>query len=458
MTATTDVKLWEVRRNKSSSTPSYEVRWVVAGNEKSRTRRTKALADSFLSDLRQATKRGESFDIATGLPESMLNETTSTTWYTYVLGYVDKRWPGAAASTRKSMLEALGTVTAALVYDRPHRPDFADLYRVLVRYALPPRSRAEERPSEVAKILRWLEFASVPVIALEDEDVVEWALSAIALRLDGKAVAATVARRKRAIFYNVLDMAATGKRRILARNPLDTMKKWKPPEVAEKVDRRVVANPRQARELLMALSYVGGRDQNRGRRLVAMFACMYYAALRPAEAVNLHKSDCELPDKGWGRFYLSRTTPEVGKRYTDSGELHDSKGLKHRPDDEVRPVPIPPELIEILRWHMAEFGVAPDGRLFRQPNGGVVGSSTYAQVWRAAREIALTPDQVVSPLAGRPYDLRHAAVSLWLNAGVPAPTVARRAGHSVDVLLRVYANCIDGDEEIANQRIGTALD
>jgi hypothetical protein len=38
-----------------------------------------------------------------------------------------------------------------------------------------------------------------------------------------------------------------------------------------------------------------------------------------------------------------------------------------------------------------------------------------------------------------------------------SPTVARRAGHSVEVLLRVYANCIDGDEEMANQRIGGAL-
>jgi hypothetical protein len=48
-------------------------------------------------------------------------------------------------------------------------------------------------------------------------------------------------------------------------------------------------------------------------------------------------------------------------------------------------------------------------------------------------------------------------VSLWLNAGVPPTTITNRAGHSVDVLLRVYANCIDGDEEIANQRIGQAL-
>jgi len=103
-----------------------------------------------------------------------------------------------------------------------------------------------------------------------------------------------------------------------------------------------------------------------------------------------------------GRIHLSKTAPEVGKRYTDSGALHDSKGLKHRPDDEVRPVPIPPELVTLLRWHLGEFGVASDGRLFRQINGRIVGSSTYSQVWQAAREIAFAPAQVVSPLAGRP--------------------------------------------------------
>jgi hypothetical protein len=52
--------------------------------------------------------------------------------------------------------------------------------------------------------------------------------------------------------------------------------------------------------------------------------------------VNLRQADCELPETGWGRLHLARTTPEVGKRYTDSGELHDDKGLKHRPDDEIR--------------------------------------------------------------------------------------------------------------------------
>jgi len=456
VSTSTDIKLWEVRRNKSSKKPSWEVRWVVGGHEVSRTRGTKALAESLLSDLRQAMKRGESFDVTTGLPESMLRATNGKTWFAFVLEYVDRRWPGAAAHTRKSMLEALGSVTAALVLDRPNKPEFAALYSALVRYALPLGSRTDQRPPDVAKVLRWLESASVPLVSLEDEDLVETALTALALRLDGKAAAATVARRKRAVFFNVLDAASTGKGRVLAANPLITMK-WKPPEAAEKIDRRVVCNLRQARELLTALSYVGGLDRDRGRRLVAMFACMYYAALRPAEAVNLRKADCELPATGWGRLYVARTTPEVGKRYTDSGELHDEKGLKHRADDEVRPVPIPPELVAILRWHLDEFGTAKDGRLFRQPGGGIVGSSTYTQVWRAGRALALMPDQVASPLSARPYDLRHAAVSLWLNAGVPPTTIANRAGHSVDVLLRVYANCIDGDEEIANQRITTAL-
>jgi hypothetical protein len=56
-----------------------------------------------------------------------------------------------------------------------------------------------------------------------------------------------------------------------------------------------------------------------------------------------------------------------------------------------------------------------------------------------------------------PYDLRHAEVSLWLNSGVPATEVARRAGHGVAVLLKIYAHCIDGQADAANQRITDAL-
>jgi len=62
-----------------------------------------------------------------------------------------------------------------------------------------------------------------------------------------------------------------------------------------------------------------------------------------------------------------------------------------------------------------------------------------------------------SPLARRPYDLRHACLSTWLNGGVYPTQVAEWAGHSVDVLLRIYAKCIAGQNELAKRRIDEAL-
>lgn len=154
-----------------------------------------------------------------------------------------------------------------------------------------------------------------------------------------------------------------------------------------------------------------------------------------------------------GRIELAETRPSAGKAWTDSGEAHDRRGLKQRAEGEVRIVPIPPPLVALLREHLEEFGTADDGRLFQSEYGNVVAASSYSRVWKQARELALSPHQVSSVMVARPYDLRHAGVSQWLNSGVPAPEVAARAGHSVDVLLKIYAKCIDGQEAEMNDRI-----
>ena len=60
-------------------------------------------------------------------------------------------------------------------------------------------------------------------------------------------------------------------------------------------------------------------------------------------------------------------------------------------------------------------------------------------------------------LAGSASDVAKQAVSLWLTAGVPATQVAEWAGHSVHVLMRVYAKCINGQDEAARRRIEAAL-
>ncbi|MGW2059858.1 hypothetical protein ACWCO9_04090 [Streptomyces sp. NPDC001937] len=195
----------------------------------------------------------------------------------------------------------------------------------------------------------------------------------------------------------------------------------------------------------------------RVRRLVAFFGCLYYAAARPAEVIELSLEDCDLPRRGWGVLRLRETRPRSGSAWTDSGTAHDRRGLKHRPRKAIRTVPIPPDRVALLRWHIVAYGVAPDGRLFRTQRGGLVQDTGYGEVWAEARLRALTPAQRSSSPAKRPYDLRHAAVSTWLSSGVEPQVVAQRAGHSVAVLFRVYAKRLDGAAATANARIEATL-
>ena len=121
------------------------------------------------------------------------------------------------------------------------------------------------------------------------------ALNTIAVTMQGKPAAATTIARKRAVLYNVLKYAVR-ERKLLEANPIDQVD-WKAPDKVEQVDRSVVANPAQARQLLAAVTYVG-RVDGRGRRLRALYACLYYGGLRPAEALGLRRQDCELPETG----------------------------------------------------------------------------------------------------------------------------------------------------------------
>ena len=453
-----DVKFWAIRPGKAKTKRTYEVRWKVAHAPQSRTLGNRAQAENFLSDLRQAARAGEIFDTETGLPASMITPRRERSWLEFCVAYVDMKWPAAAPKTRDAMTDALASVIPAVVSEQPPSQfDIGTLRHALRHFMLAPSSRALDRPSEAAAALRWLEKVSLPVSEIGKPKYARAALDAISVLKDGRAASATTIARKRSVFANVLRYAVELEE--LPSSPLDRLS-WKPPKVSEVVDRRVVVNPCQARELLTAVTYVGYQRHGsyaRGQRLTALYACMYFAALRPGEAVGLRQQDAYLPATGWGRLVLEKSRPEVNRRWTDTAFAHEERGLKHRPVTETRPVPIPPELVAILRQHLDTFGAASDGRIFSSDRGRAVASTAISDVWAEARTLALTPAQVASPLAGRPYDLRHAAVSLWLNAGVPATQVAERAGHSVEVLLRVYAKCLDGGDQIANLRIETAL-
>ncbi|MFG2572290.1 tyrosine-type recombinase/integrase [Streptomyces sp. NPDC048481] len=449
-----DVKVWGVRKRNTKKS-SYDVRWIVAGNVFSDQFRTKGLADHYRSKLLRAAHGGEEFDTVTGLPDSLVEKAASTTWYAFALKYLAMKWPHAAPNTRSGINESLTAVTMALLNYRPGQPPEELIRKALRNWAFVlPGPDDRDLQDDVASVLHWVSKASRPLADLEDAALARAVLDSLKLKLDGTSAAAETVRRKRRTLVNALHYAVDlGE---FKENPITGIR-WKKPKVAGEVDPRVVANPEQARSLLTAVSYVGGYNRARGRRLVGLFACMYYGAFRPAEVVGLTRADLKLPEEGWGTALLHRTRPSAGKQWTDSGETHDDRGLKNRPAEEVRPVPIPPQLVAILRQHLDTFGTADDGRMFTNERGGVVGSSTYYRVWQEARLLALPPATVASPLAARPYDLRHSALSTWLNSGVDATEVAERAGNSVEVLLSRYAKCIDGRQEVANRKIEELL-
>lgn len=448
-----DVKIWSIKTLKRPK--PYLVRWVVGKPpEFNRTFVSKLSAEAYRGRLLTARSQGEPFSLTTGEPvswkraEEEIGEESAITWYRHALDYADMKWPEAAANSRAGIAESLAIVTAALVSETPNPPSSDALRTALYGWAFNPPRRKNEPTAQTAAAIAWLEQASLSLAELNNAKTVRRALTALSLKKDGARAAAKTYARKRATFSNALGYAV--ELELLPGNPLARVKLHLPKTV-ETVDRQVVANPKQVRAMLAHV-------REARPDLVAFFGCLYFAAMRPAEVVNLRVGQCALPTSGWGQLNLAKSSPRAGSAWTDNGDAYDERSLKHRADGETRPVPIPQELVRLLREHIDTFGTASDGRLFQGRRGGRISESVYGPVWSAARSKALAQLHGASErLAQRPYDLRHGGVSLWLNNGVPPAEVAERAGHSVHVLLRVYAKCIDGQRGAANKKIDDAL-
>jgi integrase len=189
---------------------------------------------------------------------------------------------------------------------------------------------------------------------------------------------------------------------------------------------------------------------------------MYYAGARPEEVIAMRVQDVKLPDEAagdqWGELLFHTSLPEVGKNWTDDGEIHEKRGLKGRAADDTRPVPCRPALTKILRDHITAEELKPDALLFPGERGGMLAGSVIRRAWRTARQQVLSPQEAASPLGKRVYDLRHTCLTNWLNEGVPPAQVAEWAGNSVPVLLAVYARCISGQLQDMKKRIEASGD
>lgn len=445
MTTSFKVQIWTISVYKGKRKTTYYVRWAVAGQRFKESFATQKLADGFRSKLLTASREGVAFDVESGRPVTMLKANKSKVpWFDFACAYMDMKWPTSSPGHRRAIADALVPITVAMLHNPPTDKSEAANLRKTLRQSF----NVNTRPP--ADETRWISRNSRTVNDLAKPDTLRAVLGAIEKKLDGKRAAQDTIRLRRITLGNALDFA-TDEKKLLDTNPLNEIKVAKVKTAVHEVDRRSVANPTQARTLLNAVKEDHGR-------LFAFFGLMYHAALRPEEAANLRKANLVMPDNGWGAIDLESAAPEIGAEWTDSQERSEARGLKHREPGIGRTVPCSPELAAILRWHLATYGTAPDGRLFwGARDGGRLPSSVYGRAWANAREATFTPEVVASPLVKRPYDLRHAAVSTWLNAGVEPPRVAEWAGHSLAVLLRVYAKCLDGGEQAARAKVEQAM-
>jgi integrase len=332
---TYDVRMYRTEVYKGAKVTTYRVRWKTGHRLWREGFRNAALADSFRSSLLTAARKGEAFNLVTGRPVSWKRHESSLTWYALTLDYAAAKWPYAAPNHRKSIAEALTDATEAmLVTDEPPYP-VEQIRRALRTWAFSDRLRgATEPPDDLTAVIRWLQTATVPMADFSRPGTgatrCRALLDRISRRQDGTAAAANTANRKRAVLNNLMQYAIEVG--ALHANPLKAVK-WIRPRTLKTVDPRTVVNSDQARRLLAA---VGQQDQ-RGERMVAFFGCIYYAALRPEEVVDLRRDNLvSLPDQGWGELILTNSEPRSGTWWTDSGSARQRRELKHRPRGETR--------------------------------------------------------------------------------------------------------------------------
>ena len=235
-----DIRFWDIRKLGNGTGARFRVRWAVDGREHCKSFKARPLADGFLTDMKDAVRDRRPFNPRTGLPDAEVTEDEVITWYAHARAYTEAKWANLAPVSRRSVAEALVTVTIAVATKEPGASDPKVLRQALFSWAFNPATRNITPPPHIAAALDWAERASLPVTDLEDTATVRLALAACAKTLAGKPAAGSTQRRKRSVFYNALGYAVELGH--LGSNPVDRIQ-WTAPAVAQSVDRRVVVSP-----------------------------------------------------------------------------------------------------------------------------------------------------------------------------------------------------------------------
>lgn len=187
-----------------------------------------------------------------------------------------------------------------------------------------------------------------------------------------------------------------------------------------------------AEEIQRLANLARGAHGQYGQEASAIVLTLAYTTMRPAELCALRWSDIDLEND---EIVISRSLDALGNE-------------KCRKKERAARIALSPQVRTALGAIPRYVG---DGRIFHSIQGKPLNKSNLHYLWRAVRDRWIGAGGRDIDL----YELRHAGITLLLEAGLDPATVAVQAGHSDGgrTIMRVYGH---PSEERARERIRNA--
>ena len=189
-------------------------------------------------------------------------------------------------------------------------------------------------------------------------------------------------------------------------------------------------------------------------RFVAMIQVALDTGLRPGELYGLRSQVISVEDDHGVISVEHRIVTEAGTPVSTNALKGEPKSIHSR-----RRVLVPLATIEVIKAHVAEYGLSREGYIFSMPNGKMIDGPEFTNrstkhrigaLVRAARASGLedhAPEEVWQNIT--PYTLRHTNISKRRSGGQDMAFIQQQVGHAPGsvVTSKHYVRVVPGTEQ-----------
>jgi integrase len=412
----------------------------------------KALADEFAEQLQVHFVREWLFDPAARRFVRPANvEEAGPTFYGHAVDHYRRKWPTWSPAHRRNCQRDLARACLHLV--RAEAPALTGDHRDAAIEFLCTAALIVPAPETLDQTHRvwqdWFERWSLPLREVTDAHLHEFleAVRTTARDETSRVLAPSSLARTRAVVRAVFTGAR--KRRLIDWDPWDAVE-WRLPPDEDHIDADLVMDQQQVLVLAEACGAIDPRYE-------CFVLAQGFCALRPGEARELRRRDLDLRKRP-AEVTTRGSWSDAPERFFDEGESRE-RPLKGRGRRSKRTIPIPYQLVPRFQAHLDAF-VEPraDALVFTTPGGRRLDMQNFSRdVWTPARESIFSEDNPLRRV--RRHDLRHSAITSWLNGGVTVKTGQRWSGHrTASVLLDTYLGVMRDDASLSLARVEQLLD